>query len=469
MIQISPNYEPAFISGADHLQHFDPYETDKYADSDFARILAGMLKEQELQNTKIPDTPSEEISLTAQNSEIISENVQDTEKISVSVQNNSIIFGITKQTEENVFSAENYTVDPINDAQIEVLGRDELINSSDIRINSRKELSAKRAGNEEEALKAAFIETESLSESDAAALSAAFSKISQDEKPGLQTGKAVQDASEKTVLAKAASTENLQQDSVNLLSTAANKEANSELINSDIKKNKPDESRAKDRKADRLSVEVRDFRSEKSGNELNNNSDLRVNAVTELKTADSGFKEISLELHMPNQAAKASAADAGWGTKAAFAFEDLLARELHQNFNNDIVRHASMILRDEGKGIIRLALKPDTLGSVKICLEMAENKIIGRIVVESEEALKAFRKEIEVLEQSFRESGYDDAYLQLSLAADYRGAQEFNQEAQARALLSEFDAASRYDTQEPADLYHTGAFFMDETTINVFA
>ena len=76
------------------------------------------------------------------------------------------------------------------------------------------------------------------------------------------------------------------------------------------------------------------------------------------------------------------------------AFENLLARELHQNLNGDIVRHASIILRDGGEGTIRLSLKPESLGNVKIHLEMAENKIAGRIIVESNDALRAFEREI---------------------------------------------------------------------------
>jgi len=107
-----------------------------------------------------------------------------------------------------------------------------------------------------------------------------------------------------------------------------------------------------------------------------------------------------------------------WEAKAGgTAVENLLARELHQNFNGDIVRHASMALHDGGEGIIKLALKPDSLGNVKIHLKMSENKVTGHIVVESEEALNAFKKEITSLEQAFRESGFTNAQLNLSLTA----------------------------------------------------
>jgi hypothetical protein len=133
------------------------------------------------------------------------------------------------------------------------------------------------------------------------------------------------------------------------------------------------------------------------------------------------------------------------------AFEDILARELHQNLNGDIVRHASVILRDGGEGLIRLSLKPDTLGNVKIRLEMAENKITGHIVVESGEALRAFEREIGALEQAFKDSGFDGADLNMSLASGNEGADRREGEGfpGEQPFFSERfaagGAASRYD------------------------
>jgi flagellar hook-length control protein FliK len=193
------------------------------------------------------------------------------------------------------------------------------------------------------------------------------------------------------------------------------------------------------------------------------------------RQAEGGVREITMELHLPNQGQDAARADgaanAAWETKAGQAFEDLLARELHQNFNNDIVRHASMALRDNGEGTIRLALKPETLGNVKIRLEMAENKITGHILVESEEALRAIEREIHSLEQAFKDSGFEAASLEMSLAADGRGAEQFRQEMEASQFLSDTLTASRYDaaierTETPAvlDIFQRGT-----AAVNVLA
>ena len=162
-------------------------------------------------------------------------------------------------------------------------------------------------------------------------------------------------------------------------------------------------------------------------------------------SVEGAIKEVNLELRLPNQGQNASAATTSWEVKAGHAFEDMLARELHQNFNNDIVRHASAILKEGSQGIIKLALMPESLGNVKIRLEMAENKITGIIIVESEEALRAFEKEVASLEKAFRDSGFAGADLEMSLASNGQEAQQQWQGMESTRTLPWQYAASRYD------------------------
>ena len=208
-------------------------------------------------------------------------------------------------------------------------------------------------------------------------------------------------------------------------------------------KNRLEEARDRDKR--RVTLETRDFRSTAVQAEAVN-KDLHVKAGAEIRTGSvETSREITLELRLP-QGQDAPSAVNSWEAKAGQSFENFLARELHQNFNNDIVRHASVMLRDGNEGTIRLALKPESLGNVKIRLEMAENKITGRIIVESEEALRAFEREIASLEKAFRESGFDGANLEMSLAADGREAQQQWQGTEASPTLPWQFAASQYDT-----------------------
>jgi len=223
-----------------------------------------------------------------------------------------------------------------------------------------------------------------------------------------------------------------------------------------------EEARAKDKRRDRLSVDVRDFRTGNESQDTQKSAATRVNANAEPRLrGENTTREITLELRLPDQGQNPAAAETRWEVKAGSALENLLARELHQNFNGDIVRHASMALHDGGEGTIRLALKPESLGNVKIRLEMAENKITGHIVVESEEALRAFRNEIHSLEQAFRDSGFQNANLNLSLAADGRGAEQFRQDTDASPFLPQ-TAALRYDEsleQAQTPLLDPSAFY----------
>ena len=133
------------------------------------------------------------------------------------------------------------------------------------------------------------------------------------------------------------------------------------------------------------------------------------------------------------------------GAKPAASFESFLARELQQNLNGDIVRQAQVLLREGGEGTIRLSLKPESLGKVKIHLEMAENKITGKIVVESGEALRAFEHEIDSLEQTFRGGGFDGASLSLELA-EHDGPQgNMGEWRNGGEKVSTKTASSRYD------------------------
>ncbi len=134
-------------------------------------------------------------------------------------------------------------------------------------------------------------------------------------------------------------------------------------------------------------------------------------------------------------------------SKPSGNFQELLARELRENANADIVRQASLVLKDGGKGLIRLALQPESLGSVKIRLEMAENKIAGHIVVESDAALKAFERELRSLEQAFLDGGFDGASLDVSVSADSGrdGAPDRRQAESPKPFFSERAVAASYE------------------------
>jgi flagellar hook-length control protein FliK len=222
-----------------------------------------------------------------------------------------------------------------------------------------------------------------------------------------------------------------------------------------------DDLRGRSKSRDKFYIDVRDMRTQTGTHAANaaggaSGAEMKFNAGLDTSSTrvQAPVNEITLELRLPDNNSASlgqSMAQTAWEAKAnapnaSSALENMLARELHQSFNGDIVRHASMALRDGGEGTIRIALKPEHLGNVKIHLEMSENKITGQIIVESEEALNAFKKEIASLEQAFKEAGFNSANLNLSLTADGREAQQ--QEASSfmpRTIASRYDDASLFE------------------------
>jgi flagellar hook-length control protein FliK len=168
------------------------------------------------------------------------------------------------------------------------------------------------------------------------------------------------------------------------------------------------ETRTRDKRRDRAALEVRDLRTGDAGE----GQHAPGPAAGEGPGREIG---LSVDLSAAGEARDAPALDEA---PQAAGLPDRLGRELREHLRDDIVRNASIVLRDGGEGTIRLALKPESLGNVKIRLEMTENKIAGKITVESEEAFRAFERELRAMERAFRDSGFDGATLEMAVSAD---------------------------------------------------
>jgi hypothetical protein len=221
-------------------------------------------------------------------------------------------------------------------------------------------------------------------------------------------------------------------------------------------KSKLDEARGKKGK-ERFNIEVRDLRTEKAGEASHTLTG--IPAESGGKTVNSA-RPLSAEMEIPVDLDLTGRPDGGEAKSAVgqssqgWTFEDALAKELRGGLSTDIVRDATVIVRNGGEGTIKLSLRPESLGDVKIRLEMTENKITGRIIVESSEALRAFERELPVLEKAFRDSGFSETNLEMSLA--WGGENSGSQEQPERDFLNQAIAASRYDVEaDRAGIYRT--------------
>ena len=141
------------------------------------------------------------------------------------------------------------------------------------------------------------------------------------------------------------------------------------------------------------------------------NEDVKVQddvASSLLKTAEANI------LASDNQSAGATGS----------TFQQMLSQQIQYNAP-EFVKAGNIVLKDGNSGSINMILKPENLGNVKISLELSDKIINGQIVVHSKEAFEAFKENLDTLRQAFRNSGFDNANFNLSLADN--GAGNFNQ------------------------------------------
>jgi flagellar protein FlbC len=146
-------------------------------------------------------------------------------------------------------------------------------------------------------------------------------------------------------------------------------------------------------------------------------------AIGEARPAVAGagreiYREFSLGAKA-GDAAQAAKADSGAGQVRDFQY--LLAERLRDAWNGDIVQSAHIVLKDGDAGTIRMRLRPESLGNIKIELNLSENNISGRIIVESDAAKSAFERNMNDLADAFRQGGFGSARLEVSVGGGSNG------------------------------------------------
>jgi flagellar hook-length control protein FliK len=153
-------------------------------------------------------------------------------------------------------------------------------------------------------------------------------------------------------------------------------------------------------------------------------------------------------------------------------FSSMLSQELKNNAA-DFVKTGQIVLKNNNEGLIRLTLHPESLGSVKISLELSgDRKISGKIVVSSQEAYDAFNENLDGLSDAFVQGGFESAGFDLSWSGS--GSESFarGQEAREAAAISPFYASSIPDVMsghESSDTQRSGYRSQAWSSINVFA
>ncbi len=90
-----------------------------------------------------------------------------------------------------------------------------------------------------------------------------------------------------------------------------------------------------------------------------------------------------------------------------------LSSRLQEDLSAKIVKHASIVVKSERSGEIKLILHPENLGRVRIQLQLEDNRIAGRIFVDNTSVREAFEGNLKNLERAFQQDGFDSAKLEV--------------------------------------------------------
>jgi len=112
---------------------------------------------------------------------------------------------------------------------------------------------------------------------------------------------------------------------------------------------------------------------------------------------------------------------------------------LREMAGSELVRATSLVLKDGG-GEIRLVLKPESLGSVRIRMNVVDNAIEGRIIVDSSAVKHVFDGSVDALRRALTAEGFQTGSLQVSVGGQNADTDERQQREQAPAAVRRITA-----------------------------
>jgi len=90
------------------------------------------------------------------------------------------------------------------------------------------------------------------------------------------------------------------------------------------------------------------------------------------------------------------------------------ARRLDGQVGNEIVRQIRIVLNRSSAGELRINLKPEKLGRVRVEIQLKDNHLRGKFFVESSAAREVFKGALDGLQAKLLESGFGAADLEMA-------------------------------------------------------
>ena len=214
-----------------------------------------------------------------------------------------------------------------------------------------------------------------------------------------------------------------------------------------------------DRQSDnnQVRVVVVDLRSKKAGA---GSPGSKVNRKPQAESRDSGHieanisekEEIDVKYFVKSSArthgdgVDSSATSHGKSGDAAMPdIRQSMADKFKEAFKNEIVRQSGIVVKDGGKGELRLILKPESLGRVLIKLQLDNNHIEGRIIVENSTVKEMFESSLRGLSGAFEKEGFSSASLEVSVGSGNANGQQKNAEKPFTGVVGEIERPDMFD------------------------
>ncbi|MBO6177391.1 MAG: flagellar hook-length control protein FliK [Treponema sp.] len=130
---------------------------------------------------------------------------------------------------------------------------------------------------------------------------------------------------------------------------------------------------------------------------------------------DSSSVDMTLNLEQQHAAQNITSSTSQAAAADGSTFQQMLSQTIQHNAP-EFVKAGNIVLRDNSNGSINMILKPESLGNVKVSLQLSDKVITGQIVVATKEAFEAFKENLDTLRQAFQQSGFENAQFELSFA-----------------------------------------------------
>ncbi|MDC7220160.1 MAG: flagellar hook-length control protein FliK [Spirochaetales bacterium] len=139
---------------------------------------------------------------------------------------------------------------------------------------------------------------------------------------------------------------------------------------------------------------------------------------------------------------------------------------MNETGNKELVRKIDFILKNDNAGEIKLILKPEALGNVRINLSLNDNHLAGKIFVDNSSVRDIFLNNMDELTSILKENGYEEAALEVWVGQEGRDGSEREQQSEQGEDKS-FRSVKGLERLEESVPHTAAAYSSDSGQVNL--